>query len=194
MLTLRRPEAILHDELSTPELIRRIADDRDKHAFASLFGRFAPRLAGFFREAGLPDDVRDELVQEVLLRVWRGASRYEPHKASVETWIFAIARNARIDHFRRPATRARVEPLDPAFVDDSMPHAEEEAVRRERAHELHQALGSLPREQAAILEAAYFQHKTLRTIATEGGIALGTVKSRVRLAFARLRAALGSQT
>lgn len=189
----RSPEAALsvRDVPSPEDLIARIAQSRDRAAFAALFDRFAPRLAGFLQQGGLAPSVRDELVQEIMLRVWRRARTYDPAQASVATWIFAIARNARIDHFRRPVSRARVEPLDPAFVDDRTPLAEEVAVRRQQAHEVRAALDELPSEQSDILVAAYFQHKTLRTIAEESGLALGTVKSRVRLAFARLRTALG---
>ncbi|MEO0600568.1 MAG: sigma-70 family RNA polymerase sigma factor [Myxococcota bacterium] len=186
-------EALLVDVPPTPaHLVARMAEHGDRDAFAELFARFAPRLAGFFRSAGLSPVVRDELVQEVLLRVWKRAAQYDPKRATVEAWIFAIARNARIDHFRRPASRAHVEPLDPAFVDDTIAHAEDVAVLRQRAEGLRQALDTLPEEQSAILVQAYFHHKTLREIASDAGLALGTVKSRVRLAFARLRTALGS--
>lgn len=188
-----RPEALLTTAPPTAtELVLRIAQSRDREAFGELFDRFAPRLAGMFHQSGLAADVRDELIQEVLLRVWRKASQFDPAKASVEAWVFAIARNARTDHLRRPVSRARVVPLDPAYVDERAPHAEEEAVRRQQARDLHRALEDLPRDQADILEAAYFRHQTLRAIATDTGLALGTVKSRVRLAFARLRNALRS--
>ncbi|MEM6931761.1 MAG: sigma factor-like helix-turn-helix DNA-binding protein, partial [Myxococcota bacterium] len=76
--------------------------------------------------------------------------------------------------------------------DDTVAHAEDVAVQRQRAEGLRQALDTQPEEQSAILVQAYFHHKTLSEIAADAGLALGTVKSRVRLAFARLRTALGS--
>ncbi|MEN0060831.1 MAG: sigma-70 family RNA polymerase sigma factor [Myxococcota bacterium] len=180
--------------LTTNDLVARIANAKDREAFAELFDRFAPRITGFFRHGGLDGPIRDELVQEVMLRVWHRADQFDAQRASVESWIFAIARNARIDHLRRPGTRARVEPLDPAFVDERSPQAEDEVARLRQARHVRDALDSLPHEQSEILYAAYYQHKTLNTIASEAGLALGTVKSRVRLAMKKLRQTLGERT
>ena len=171
-------------------LLLRIARHRDRGAFAALFEQVAPRLGGFFARSGLDPVVRDELVQEVLLRVWRKAHLFDPARARATTWIFAIARNARIDHLRRPAVQAQVSELDPTWVDDASVPADRVVAQRQVADGVRAALEALPSEQAAILEAAYFEHKTLKAIATEAGIALGTVKSRVRLAFHRLRGTL----
>lgn len=129
-----------------------------------------------------------------MLRVWRRAGQFDPARASATTWIFAIARNARIDHLRRPAVQARVEPLDPAWVDDETEHADRWVQRRQETEHLRAAIDTLPPEQASILQAAYYEHKTLRTIAEEQGVALGTVKSRVRLALQRLRGTLENRT
>ena len=171
------------------ELLARIAT-QDREAFAALFQQFAPRLAGFYARGGLDSSVRDELVQEVMLRVWRKAHQFDPVRASATTWLFTIARNARIDHLRRPAVQAEVEPLDPTWVDAKAPAAEEVVSQRQRARAVRAAIDELPSEQASILEAAYFEHKTLSVIASDLGLALGTVKSRVRLAFNRLRGTL----
>ncbi len=175
---------------SLESLLQRVAA-RDRAAFAELFDRMAPRIAGVLARGGLDPGVRDELVQEVMLRVWRRADQFDPRRASATAWLFTIARNARIDHLRRPAVRARVESLDPAWVDAEVPLADDEVAQRQLAEQVRDALGDLPEEQAQILRAAYYEHKTLRAIATEGGLALGTVKSRVRLAFQRLRGMFG---
>jgi RNA polymerase sigma-70 factor, ECF subfamily len=171
-------------------LLRRVAAQRDRAAFAELFLLYAPRVGGFFARSGLDPSVRDELVQEVMLRVWRSAEQFDPSRASAATWIFAIARNARIDHLRRPSSIQRPDPLDPAWVDAHAPDAERELAASQRARHVRAALRDLPPEQAQVLEAAYFDQKTLAAIASEWGLALGTVKSRVRLAFQRLRGAL----
>ncbi len=159
-----------------------------------LFERYARRIAGFLRDDRLETSIRDELVQEVMLRVWHRAGQYNPDKASVDTWIFAIVRNARTDHFRRPAIRARVEPLDPGLADDRSATVEDEVLRRRDVSDVRTAIGDLPEEQATVLHAAYYQHKSLSAIATETGVALGTVKSRVRLAMKKLRTILGGRS
>lgn len=193
--TLDPREDSLHHDGSDPEtLLARIALDHDRDAFALLFRGFAPRIAGFLSRGGTTGSVRDELVQEIMLRVWRRARQFDPSRASATTWIFAIARNARIDHLRRPAVQARVEPLDPAWVDDDATVADELVQLRQETAHLRAALDCLPPEQASVLQAAYYEHKSLRMIAEEQGVALGTIKSRVRLAFQRLRGTLESRT
>jgi RNA polymerase sigma-70 factor, ECF subfamily len=180
------------DEPSNLEqLVTRVARSQDRDAFADLFRHFAPRLAGFFARGGLDPAARDELVQEAMLRVWRSAGQFDAGRGSATTWVFTIARNVRIDHQRRPATRNAADALDPSTADPAAPRADEVLADRRRALEVRAALDQLPPEQSQVLEAAYFEHKTLQTIASEWGLALGTVKSRVRLAFQRLRTTLG---
>ena len=87
----------------------------DKQAFAELFSDMAPRLRGFFRSSGFQEEA-DELTQETMLRVWRGASSYDRGKGAPTTWIFTIARNLRID--RRRKRRVAVVDDDPAKVAD----------------------------------------------------------------------------
>lgn len=158
--------------------------DGDKRAFAELFRDLAPRLRGFFRRAGHTEDA-DELVQETMLRVWRSAARYDPSRASVASWVFTIARNLRIDRARRK--RVQVVAEDPARVPDPDRAPDEVAAAKQRAHAMQTAVEHLPEGQARVVRAVYFEHKTLKVVADELDIPLGTVKSRVRLALKALR-------
>ncbi|MBX2798646.1 MAG: sigma-70 family RNA polymerase sigma factor [Myxococcales bacterium] len=173
-----------------PDLMHRIAQARDRAAFAELFERLAPRLWGYFRRSGFDGALCDEMVQEVMTAVWHKAEQFDPSRAAVSTWVYAIARNARADHLRRP--RFEVDPLDPAYVDGNIARADDDVHRLRMATQVREALQELPDDQLQVLTQAYFEHKSLATIASESGVALGTVKSRVRLAFGRLRGMLGS--
>ena len=84
------------------DCIHRVAKDRDKAAFAELFDHYAPLIRAYSlaREPGA-DLVADELVQEVMTRVWLKASKYNVRLANLNTWIFTLARNCRIDYLRR---------------------------------------------------------------------------------------------
>ena len=88
-------------EPSFADLITAVAVGRDRVAFAQLFGYFAPRIKAYVRCSGVDDHRAEDLVQEVMLTVWRRARLYDASKASVSTWIFTISRNKRIDEFRR---------------------------------------------------------------------------------------------
>lgn len=171
------------------ELLTAVGRDRDRTAFASLFGHFAPRLKAYLRRQGCDEGGAEELVQEVMLLVWRRAETYDPSQASAGTWVFTIARNKRIDVLRREQ-RPEIDPDDPTLVPGPAESADDGVAARETAGRLRAALKSLPPEQADLLRLAYFEDKPHSLISAEQGIPLGTVKSRLRLAMDRLRKAL----
>jgi RNA polymerase sigma-70 factor (ECF subfamily) len=175
------------------DLLAAIAN-QDRAAFAELFRRFAPRINGFLRQS-LSAAKAEEVTQEVMLRVWRKAPSYDPARASAATWIFTIARNARIDSLRRTG-RVEPDPEDPMWVPSAPPPPDELASRKAEEAKMREALDGLPPGQLEVLERAYLQGQTLTEVAEALGIPLGTVKSRVRLALERLRGALpdGSDT
>lgn len=195
-LFARRPEyrgrrRLMADRRKDPmvELLLSIANRRDRHCFKQLFDHYAPRLTAYLQKAGCSIAVAEEVVQEVMLTVWRKADQYDPQRASANTWIYTIARNRHIDHVRK-RRRPEPDPADPALVSPAARRTDDEMEIIERGKRLKEALGSLPEEQAAILERAYFQGESLRVIAEEMKIPLGTVKTRVRLALNRLRKAV----
>lgn len=165
-------------------LVRAVAEQQDRAAFAALFRHFGPRLRGWFRNGGVAG-VADELVQETLLRVWRSAHRYDPGKASVTTWVFTIARNVRIDHLRK--RRPEVSEDDPCLIESDAPRADALVHALRQARNVREALETLPEDQAVVVRKAYLEHQTLRDISEELDVPLGTVKSRVRLALGKLR-------
>ena len=176
-------------DYSTPELcLTAIARHADRQAFSELFRKFAPSIARYFGGVGVPSSQVDDLVQDVMLTVWRKAGLYDPRRASAATWIFAIARNRRIDALRRER-RPEVELSEQLFAD--LPHPDANIDRAREAVVLRSVLDDLPPEQANVLQRAYFDDRSLSQIAEESNVPLGTVKSRVRLALQRLRAALG---
>lgn len=168
--------------------IVRIAERGDREAFAGLFSHFAPRVKSYLMRLGAPPEAAEELAQETLLTVWRRAASYDPARAAASTWIFTIARNLRIDLARRDARAAQPEDPSaftpaPALPDTLLSATEDEA-------RIGAALADLPKEQAQVITLAFFADKPHSEIAAELGIPLGTVKSRLRLAMARLRGAL----
>ncbi|WP_394021585.1 sigma-70 family RNA polymerase sigma factor [Xanthobacter pseudotagetidis] len=170
-------------------LILAIARDADRSAFADLFRHFAPRLKAYLVRTGLPANAAEELAQETMLAVWRKASYFDPARAGAATWIFTIARNLRIDLLRRERHRSTLDAgTDGEPVDETS--GETMLMTAERAARVRAALSALSEEQAAIVRLSFFQEKPHSAIARELGIPLGTAKSRVRLALARLRVLL----
>lgn len=184
------------DGETTPEefaaLVEAVAFRRDRSAFARLFDYFAPRVHAYLLRLRLDPILADELTQEVMTTLWQKAALFDASKSSVATWLFRIARNRRIDILRRrrdegPVDSQALRVPDPAVMpDDSV-----DAGQRERM--VRTALALLPPEQLALVQLAFFEGLTHSEIAERTDLPLGTVKSRLRLAFARLRRALDDE-
>jgi RNA polymerase sigma-70 factor (ECF subfamily) len=177
------------EALDPVDLVARIAEAADRSAFAELFRRFAPRLKAYLLRLGADEGGAEEVVQEAMLTVWRRAATFDARQASVATWIFTIARNKRIDRFRRER-RPEFDPNDPMLVPAADPAPAEGLSQRQEKRRLAEALAALPAEQAELLRLAFFDGLSHADIAQRSSLPLGTVKSRVRLALGRLRRAL----
>jgi RNA polymerase sigma-70 factor (ECF subfamily) len=169
--------------------ISRVALDRDKAAFAELFDHYAPQIRAYSlaREPG-SDLVADELVQEVMTRVWLKAASYNPSLANLNTWIFTLARNCRIDYLRRNSRY--VTEIDPTDIfndiEDEGPGPFQLAQQSRVEESIRAGLEQLPREQSEILTKVYLEGKSHQQASDELKLPLGTVKSRVRLALKKL--------
>jgi RNA polymerase sigma factor (sigma-70 family) len=166
--------------------IAAVARFQDRAAFARLFDHFGPRVKAYLLRLGADKGQAEDLTQEVMLTVWRKAPAYEAKLASPATWIFTIARNRRIDSLRRDK-RTRLDVDDPGLMPEpeAMPDRTLDAGRWEKR--LAAALDELPAEQAQMLRLAYYEDRSHGDIAQSLRLPLGTVKSRLRLAVARLR-------
>jgi RNA polymerase sigma-70 factor (ECF subfamily) len=167
--------------------IVRIAERGDRDAFACLFNHFAPRVKSYLIRLGAVPEAAEELAQETLLTVWRRAAAFDPARAAASTWIFTIARNLRIDLARRDG---RVPTSDDSELSEAPARPDDALSALENYTRIGIAVASLPREQAQVISLAFFADKAHSEIAGELGLPLGTVKSRLRLAMARLRGAL----
>ncbi|MGE4218754.1 MAG: sigma-70 family RNA polymerase sigma factor [Alphaproteobacteria bacterium] len=189
--TALQPEAMPVTPASPSDLLVAVARNRDRAAFRQLFEHYAPRVKGYLRRQGCPDGVAEELAQEAMLRVWHKANQFDPAKASPATWIFTIARNLRIDALRR---EGRPEPDREAAMATALPEPQPDWMveAEERRRNVQAALADLPAEQADIVRLSFFEDRSHSEIAAALDLPLGTVKSRLRLAFARIRKALGA--
>lgn len=171
-------------------LLLRLKENQDEAVFAELFHFFAPRVKSYMRKLGAPEDQAEELAQESMALVWRKIHLFDAERAGASTWIFSIARNLRIDAFRRQR-RPEILMNDPALVPDGPESPEREMDRSQQMAAVRAALATLPAEQARIVHMSFFEDRPHAVIAEQLGIPLGTVKSRMRLAFQRFRKALG---
>jgi RNA polymerase sigma-70 factor, ECF subfamily len=171
-------------------LLQAIVERRDQNSFIALFDYYAPRVKAYLKRLGAADGLAEDLAQEVILTVWRKADSYDPAKAGVGTWIFTIARNLRIDAIRRER-RPMLDPSDPLLVADPAPRPDQEVETARQTQQVRAALKALPEDQAKIVRLAFYDGKSHGEIAAALALPLGTVKSRLRLAFRRVRGVLG---
>ena len=168
-----------------------VADRKDRAAFARLFDHFAPRLNAYLLRLGTEPAAAEEITQEVMVTLWRKAALFDPEKASVATWLYRVARNRRIDLLRR-GRLAFLDTVDAVLdsADETDLEATVDLQRREAAVRV--ALASLPEEQLSLVRLAFFDGLSHSEISARTGLPLGTVKSRIRLGFTRLRRTLES--
>ena len=171
-----------------------IGSNRDEKAFSEVYDYFAGRVKSFLIGKGMNEDSAEELMQEIMLIIWRRAESYDRTKAAASTWIFTIARNRHID-FLRGNNRIEVElddeilELETTERDIQERHVDNESA----AQRLMYALEKLPQEQRQVMHLSYFRGQSHGAIARWLDLPIGTVKSRIRLAMQAVRTQLKSE-
>ena len=169
------------------ELVRAVATNGDRQAFAVLFKHFAPRVVTYLVRGGTPAASAEELAQEAMVALWRKAATFDPARAGVSTWVFTIARNLRIDRHRRGGDGGDHADVDLDAQPDPAAAPDDVLDARQQERRIHAALRRLSPEQARVLHLSYFAEAPHAEIARELDLPLGTVKSRIRLAMINLR-------
>lgn len=174
-------------------LLERVGQARDEQAFAQLFAHFAPLIKGFCLgnlNSNFPADAADEVVQEVMFKVWQKAPGYDATKAAASTWIYTVMRNCRIDLMRR--NKRTPTDSDGIEIDDIWDEADDDQAfvyLQQASNEalIDKSFTQLPPEQRQVLTQVYMQGKTHQQISDETGLPLGTVKSRVRIGLKKMQ-------
>ncbi len=182
----RRYSPVSTNTIAMAHLLQRVAEARDSQAFAELYQSFAPRVKAYMIRQGADLTTAEELAQETLMTVWRKAGLYSDTKGSATTWIFTIARNLRIDRLRREVPwQALPEGRDEEAADDQAP--DEAVSERQRRQRVREVLSSLPPDQHHVVMLSYIEGLSHSEIAERLELPLGTVKSRMRLAYQKIR-------
>ena len=156
----------------------------DRHATAAF--SLAYRMCG---NRGRAEDV----VQEAFISVWRSGARYDRTRGSVRNWLLGIVHNRAIDALRRGGTYQRHIDGDETAAEklDAGDRTDDEVLRRDDARQLRSLLETLPPDQSKVIELAYFGGFTHTEIAEMLDTPVGTIKGRMRLGLAKMRAGLG---
>jgi RNA polymerase sigma factor (sigma-70 family) len=168
----------------------------DSHAFARLYDRYDRPCFQFIRRLlGAAGDAAEDLHQETWIAISKNAAAFNPAKASFPAWLFTIARRKVWDHFRRQrvAVLASGEQDAAMLVPDPGQSPLEQVQSRELAEEIVTAVEALPLEQRGVFVMFAQAGLSLEEIAEVTGVAMETVKSRLRYARAKLRQSLAGE-
>ena len=171
--------------LSDEALIALVAR-RDEAALAALYDRFGRLAYGLAFRVLRDTSLAEDAVQEAFMSVWRTADRFVAGRSKASSWILTFVHRRAVDLVRREERR-RAEPLEDAPEVDLAPGTDEEVWLRLRRERVQSALRALPDQQREALELAYFGGFTQSELAERLGLPIGTIKSRMFSALARLR-------
>lgn len=174
------------------DLVLLVATERSREAFSELFGYYAPRVKSYAIRLGADASLADEIAQEVMVTLWRKSSLFDRSKSSVSTWLFRIARNRRVDMYRR-TNKVELDPFETMLLPASLPAPDAGQSVIECERQIRAAFTTLSSAQVEVLELAFYLELSHQEIALRLSLPLGTVKSRIRGALIRLRPTLGDQ-
>ena len=183
------------DPPTLEELLSAVARG-DQAAFADLYDRVAGPVYGLVRRVLRDPSQSEEITQEVLLEVWRTATRFDHHRGSAQGWIMTMAHRRAVDRVRsEQASRNRDERVATLnAAGGSFDEVAEDVEIRIEQQQVRQALGRLTDLQRQAVELAYYQGYTYREVAELLDAPLGTVKTRLRDGLIRLRDTIGVAT
>lgn len=164
----------------------------DSGSLGALLDRHGPRVHGLARTLLWDAAAAEDAVQDTFLRVWRFAHGFDPRRGTASSWLYTIARNVCVDACR---SRGMLVPVDPIALAGLLPpdpakSPEDQAQATTEIRRVRQAVSLLPPEQLRALLQSRWYGMSAAEIAAADGLSLGTVKSRLRLALARLRTTL----
>jgi len=190
---------VASDEHRTPDAGHRSPDDLlvrvakgDEAAFEQLYPMVAGPVFGLVRRVLRNVAQSEEVTQEVLVELWRTASRYHPDRGSAMTWVLTLAHRRAVDRVRSVQGRADLEQRAGAqSADRAFDEVTETVAANLEREQVRRCLSSLTDVQRESITLAYYGGRTYREVADLLRIPLGTVKTRLRDGLIRLRDCLG---
>ena len=169
------------DNKKAVDLVKRIAKDRDETAFSEIFDYIAPKINAYYIKHNLSSELAEELTQEVLSTIWIKAELFNSEKSKFITWSFTIARNKKIDFYRKNQKIVSNEDVrDFLYENDKSNDYEIESTINKITEDLDQ-------NQKKLIKMSFFEQKSHKIIAAELEIPLGTVKSRIRATLSKMQ-------
>ena len=164
------------------DLVKKVSEDRNEIAFSEIFDFIAPKINAYYIQNNLRIEQAEELTQEVLSTIWLKAELFNPEKSKFTTWSFTIARNKKIDFYRKNQKNVADEEdvRDFLYNENKLNDYEIEFVIKDITK-------NLDENQKKLIKMSFFEQKSHKNIAAELEIPLGTVKSRIRASLNKMQ-------
>ena len=164
------------------DLVKKVAKERNKIAFSEIFDFIAPKINAYYLKNNLSIEHAEELTQEVLSTIWLKAELFNPEKSKFITWSFTIARNKKIDFYRKNKKNDINEEdiRDFLYENNKSDDYDIESTIKNITQELDE-------NQKKLIKMSFFEQKSHKNIAAELEIPLGTVKSRIRATLNKMQ-------
>ena len=164
------------------ELVKKVSEERDEIAFSEIFDFIAPKINAYFIQNNLNVEQAEELTQEVMNTIWLKAELFDSKKSKFITWSFTIARNKKIDFYRKNQKNVADEEdiRDFLYIDNGSDDYEIESTIKDITKDLDE-------NQQKLIKMNFFEQKSHKNIARELEIPLGTVKSKIRASLIKMQ-------
>jgi RNA polymerase sigma-70 factor (ECF subfamily) len=164
------------------ELVKKISEERNEIAFSEIFDFIAPKINAYYLKNNLSNEQAEELTQEVLSTIWIKAKLFDPEKSKFITWSFTIARNKKIDFYRKN----KKNDVNEEDIRDFL-YENNKSDDYELESTINKITEELDENQKKLIKMSFFDQKSHKNIAAELEIPLGTVKSRIRASLNKMQ-------
>ncbi|MDP7591573.1 MAG: sigma-70 family RNA polymerase sigma factor [Litorilituus sp.] len=183
------------DEIEHSKLclwLQDVAENRNKQAFTHLFNFFAPKILRISRTKFSNEALACEVVQETMSNVWRKAHLFNADKGAATTWVYTVMRNVTFDMLRKIKGNKEDTLSEDIWPINEPVANEDESYEDHLAHDnLLKVIDTLPQAQQEVVKGFYLLEMSQEQLAKQLNLPLGTIKSRLRLALAKLKVQLG---
>lgn len=173
--------------LDFEKLMNRVKEQRCRDSFRTIFKFFFGSVLAYLKKSGIEGHKSTDLAQDAFLKVWHKSDLFDASKGSFKVWLFTLVRNLKFDYLRSKKIDILSLSSDDIYdmSDTIADHSKNETIVL--AQNIKDRLSYLPVEQRDAVESIYLKGYSQSEYADEKGLPLGTVKSRIRLAFAQLK-------
>lgn len=172
------------------EFVAKLKANKNPEDFEAMFNYYAPRIKSLLMKSGADHAQAEDIMHDTMLNIWQKIDLYNGDKGTFSSWVFTIARNNRIDLLRKKSSQPYTDITEIEIVSetkDGQTLVEEGSVKKN----LSDAIDALPDKQKEIIQLSYINDMTQEEISRHLRIPVGTVKSRMRLAYQKMKDNLG---